>query len=87
MSQQDRRAFLKKLAKGTVYAAPVIHSLAAPLDLVGQGMSSEHKHEHGNWAATASPGGSSLTQQPDIGAPPPGQQPPPGQSSRPPFRQ
>ena len=85
MSQEDRRAFLKKLAKGTVYAAPVVHSLAAPLDLVGQGKSSEHKHQ-GMLGATASPGGSSLTQQTDIGAPPPGQQPPPGQPNRPPFQ-
>jgi hypothetical protein len=86
MSQEDRRAFLKKLAKGTVYAAPVVHSLAAPLDLVGQGKSSEHKRERGSRAATASPGGSSVTQQTDIGAPPPGQQPPPGQPNRPPFQ-
>ncbi len=84
MSQEDRRAFLKMLAKGTAYAAPVVHSLAAPLDLVGQGKSSEHKH--GGQAATASPTGSGLTQQTDIGAPPPGQRPPPGQSNPPPFQ-
>jgi hypothetical protein len=52
MSQQDRREFIKKLAKGTAYVAPVVHSLAAPLDLVGQGKSSEHKRE---WPQTAGP--------------------------------
>ena len=45
MSSEDRRAFIKKLAQGTAYAAPVVHSLAAPLDLVGQGKASEHKKE------------------------------------------
>ena len=84
MSQEDRRAFLKRLAKGTAYAAPVVLSLAAPLDLVGQGKSSEHKH--GSTGATASPSGSDLTQQTGIGAPPPGQQPPPGKPNRPPFQ-
>lgn len=47
MWSEDRRAFIKKLAQGTAYAAPVVHSLAAPLDLVGQGKSSEHKKETG----------------------------------------
>jgi len=46
MTTEDRRAFLRKLAKGAAYSAPVVYSMAAPLDLVGQGKSSEHKHEH-----------------------------------------
>ena len=29
----DRREFLRKLGKGAVYAAPVIHTLATPRDL------------------------------------------------------
>ena len=33
----DRRDFLKKMAKGAVYAVPLIHSLAAPGRLAGQG--------------------------------------------------
>ena len=40
MTQVNRRAFLKKLAKGAVYSAPVVYSMAAPVDLLGQGMSS-----------------------------------------------
>ena len=51
MANEDRRAFLKKLARGTAYAAPVVYSMAAPLDLVGQGKSSEHKHQHGHTSA------------------------------------
>lgn len=40
MTQVNRRAFLKKLAKGAAYSAPVVYSMAAPVDLLGQGMSS-----------------------------------------------
>jgi len=40
MDQVDRRAFLRKLAKGAAYTAPVVYSMAAPVDLVGQGKSS-----------------------------------------------
>ncbi|MEE8191445.1 MAG: hypothetical protein V3T74_01790 [Gemmatimonadales bacterium] len=69
MTDQDRREFLKKLAKTAAYTAPVVYSLAAPIELVGQGQSSEHKH-------TTAP----ATQQPSTGdapwdRPPPGQRP------------
>ncbi len=37
MSQEDRRAFLRKIAKSVVYSAPLIYSMAAPLAVVGQG--------------------------------------------------
>jgi len=40
MTQVDRRAFLRKMAKGVAYTAPVVYSMAAPLDLMGQGSSS-----------------------------------------------
>jgi hypothetical protein len=40
MTQVDRRAFLRKLAKGAAYSAPVVYSMAAPVDLLGQGQSS-----------------------------------------------
>ena len=43
MKDEDRREFLKKLAKSAVYTAPVVYSLAAPIELVGQGMSSQKK--------------------------------------------
>ena len=36
MSHTDRRAFLKAIAKGTVYAAPVVRTLAAPASASGQ---------------------------------------------------
>ena len=35
MNDQDRREFLKKLAKTAAYTAPVVYSLAAPIELVG----------------------------------------------------
>ncbi len=40
MAQENRRAFLRKLAKGAAYSAPVVYSMAAPVDLLGQGKSS-----------------------------------------------
>lgn len=44
MSDESRRAFLKRLARGGAYVAPVVASLAAPVvDLLGQGASSQHK--------------------------------------------
>lgn len=64
----DRREFLKKLAKGAVYAAPVMHSIAAPVDLLGQGQSSQHKHQS-TTTATPPPG-------PSAFPPPPGSQTP-----------
>ena len=40
MHDDERREFLKKLAKSAVYAAPVIKSFAVPAELLGQGMAS-----------------------------------------------
>ena len=38
---EDRREFLKKLAQGSIYAVPLIHSLVAPKGLeAGGGMGS-----------------------------------------------
>lgn len=39
MSDSDRRAFLKKLAKTTAYSAPVVRTLAAPDPALGQALS------------------------------------------------
>ena len=39
MSDSDRRAFLKQLAKTTAYSAPVIRTLAAPDPAMGQALS------------------------------------------------
>ena len=40
MTQVNSRAFLRKLAQGAAYTAPVVYSMAAPVDLLGQGQSS-----------------------------------------------
>ena len=39
MHDADRRAFLKKLAATTAYAAPVVRTLAAPDPAAGQALS------------------------------------------------
>jgi hypothetical protein len=72
MTDQDRREFLKKLAKTAAYAAPVVYSLAAPVELIGEGMSSVH-HPPSSGATQAAPSG---TQQP--GGEAPWERPPPG---------
>ena len=38
MTDQSRRDFLKRLAMGTVYAAPVVSTLVAPRSASAQGM-------------------------------------------------
>jgi hypothetical protein len=73
MTEQDRRAFLKQLAKGAVYTAPVVYSLAAPVELIGQGQSSMHK-------PPMTPGATSGTTQPGGDAP--WDRPPPGSRDR-----
>jgi len=67
MNAEDRRSFLKRLAKSAAYAAPVIQSFAAPADLVGQGQSSGK----GMMAATFQPDPAPSP----WNAPPPGMQP------------
>lgn len=70
MAQENRRAFLRKLAKGAAYSAPVVYSMAAPVDLLGQGMSS------------GKGGGKDMDKTPMSGmtlaVPPPGSVPPGG---------
>ena len=70
MTQVNRRAFLRKLAKGAAYSAPVVYSMAAPVDLLGQGMSS------------GKGGGKDMTKATTAGmtlaVPPPGSVPPGG---------
>jgi hypothetical protein len=36
VTRENRRKFLKKLAKGAVYTAPAIVSMSAPVELVGR---------------------------------------------------
>ncbi|MGD2136183.1 MAG: twin-arginine translocation signal domain-containing protein, partial [Gemmatimonadales bacterium] len=47
MGEQDRRDFLKRLAKAAAYAAPVVHSLAAPADVLGQAWTEHHPKSSG----------------------------------------
>ncbi len=39
----DRRRFLSRLARAAVYSAPVVHTLAAPRSVQGQGLSGKGK--------------------------------------------
>lgn len=71
MTDRDRREFLKKLAKAAAYTAPVVYSLAAPIELIGQG--SEHKKHPASGASQSAPSGA---QQPGGAAP--WERPPPG---------
>lgn len=71
MSQLERRAFLRKLAKGAAYTAPVVYSMAAPVDLIGQGMSSG---KGGGKDMIKTTGGGATQFVP----PPPGSRPPGG---------
>jgi hypothetical protein len=73
MTDQDRREFLKKLAKTAAYTAPVVYSLAAPIELVGGGVSSQKM-------MGVAPAGQQPSTEPSTGdapwdRPPPGQRP------------
>ena len=70
MTQVNRRAFLRKLAKGAAYSAPVVYSMAAPVDLLGQGVSSDKGKD--GMTPDAAAGGNTST------VPPPGNRPPGG---------
>jgi hypothetical protein len=80
MTEHDRREFLKKLARTAVYVAPVVYSLAAPVELAGQGTG----HGHHPKAAGVQTQQQQQPTKPPPGSPPPWQQPPPG--STPPGR-
>jgi len=71
MNQEDRRAFLRKLAKGAAYSTPVVYSMAAPVDLIGQGKPSGKGKGKG---MSKGKGGGGKT----IAVPPPGSTPPGG---------
>ena len=73
MTQVNRRAFLRKLAKGAAYSAPVVYSMAAPVDLLGQGQSSG---KGGGQDMSKSTGSSSSGMT--VTVPPPGNRPPGG---------
>ena len=68
MTHVDRRAFLRRLASGVAYTAPVVYSMTAPIDLVAQGSASGHKHPK----ASGQDGGSNTEFAPPPGNDPPG---------------
>jgi hypothetical protein len=71
MTDDTRREFLTRLAKTAAYSAPVVLSLAAPVELVAQGSSSVHKGMMAS-AFDSEP----TSKQPDNDAP--WNEPPPG---------
>ena len=76
MTVHDRREFLKKLAKTAAYTAPVVYTLAAPIELIGQGMSSQHHHHHHHHMAA--PAGLEQSPGTQPGQQAPWDRPPPG---------
>lgn len=83
MTEHDRREFLKRLAKTAAYSAPVVYSLATPVELVGQGKSSQHKHHK---AAQFQPQTEPTTQRDAPWTEPPPGAEPPGGTTRPPKK-
>jgi hypothetical protein len=83
MTDDTRREFLKRIAKTAVYAAPVIHTLAAPVELIGQGSSTQKKPMMAAAFDTQQPSTTTQTnQEAPWDRPPPGdrletQRPPP----------
>lgn len=80
MTEQDRRDFLKRLAKSAVYAAPVVYSLAAPADVLGQGWTRHHpkmattfeQQQPQQPTTTTQPGGDAPWEREPPGGEPPG---------------
>ena len=72
MSTEDRREFLKQLAKGTAYAAPVVYTLAAPIEVAGQGQGGSMKQGGGQGGGGST---SSSTSTTSPFPPPPGGNP------------
>lgn len=59
MSDESRREFLLRLARGAVYAAPVVRTLSAPESVAGQTTPSKKK----GWEMS---GAASPTTSPDL---------------------
>lgn len=72
MSDQDRRAFLRKIAKGAVYVAPVVYSMALPTRVMAS-----HKPGHTMMPMGSAPA-QQQQQQPTTQRDAPWQRPPPG---------
>ena len=75
MTLADRREFLRKLASGVAYSAPVVYSMAAPMDVVaqsGKGNAQGSAKGHGKDWTDETKGNSGMTSfvQPPGGRPP-----------------
>jgi hypothetical protein len=76
----DRRAFLKKVAKGSLYAVPVIRTVATPPELAAlaaqqasmKGMGNDNMGGGGNFVAPAGAGGPGPTSSAPWAKPPGG---------------
>ncbi len=64
MTHQSRKEFLKKLAQGSVYAAPVVSTLLAPRSVNAQGQESQAMDMMGGppHGPAAEPAGCTLVQ-------------------------
>jgi hypothetical protein len=78
MTEHDRREFLKKLAKTAAYAAPVVYSLAAPLELIGAQMDMGHGSEMMMAPAAAGQSEPAGSEKAPGSQPAPWERPPPG---------
>jgi len=77
----DRREFLKKLARGTAYAAPIIYTLSTPRELsaiIVSGMIMIGGMGGSIVAGDEIPGSTAPGSQAPWSAPPPGSDPPGG---------
>ena len=72
MTDNTRREFLNKLAKGVVYSAPVISTLKVPENLMAQGVSPTKKGTGGGGMGA---GGTGKTSAVPIGPAAPGSAP------------
>jgi hypothetical protein len=75
MTDQSRREFLNKLARGVAYSAPVIATLQVPENLMAQGVSATKKGMGGGITGGGRGGGAKKTSPAPIGPSAPGASP------------
>lgn len=71
MNPEDRREFIKKIAKGMVYSAPVIASLAAPKPVMASHKAS-HNPGGGGGGKPSAPAAAPVNPSSPGAIPPPG---------------
>ena len=72
MTETDRRAFLRKLAATAAYSAPVVYSMAAPMDIVAQQSGKGSVKGHQGHGGDKGKGGGATFVVPPPGGDPPG---------------